>query len=329
MAQSSRSLRLLQRGDEVGQRPVVHPASGLGGRDGKADGQVGLSDARWPEEHHVLLTLQEAEFMKTVDLLSLDGGLEGEVEVLEGFDNRQPGGAHGGLKTPVVPEGDLGSQELLNGLRGCHTSTVDAGEDLVQGLQRTGQLEVGQHVSDLIAARTTRWCLHEGPPASWAYTWSGRRSTVIRGTEGRDDCCVAFGGLSTRESIRPRGQGKQFGLFPLEPIQGSFFEGTMLPDVGHGLKPVLGLMVQILNHQAEHWLDTVANVREHGTLKERPLDRFQRERSELLPLATRPYHSLVLGSPKATPVRSRPSVPRVEVQRRPLQVYAEMAGGAR
>jgi transposase len=83
-----------------------------------------------------------------------------------------------------------------------------------------------------------------------------------------------------------------------------------------------------LNHQAQHWLETVANVREHGTLKERPLDRFQHERSQLLPLATRPYHSLVLGPPKAMSARSRPSVPRVEVQRRPLQVYAQIAGGA-
>ena len=47
-----------------------------------------------------------------------------------------------------------------------------------------------------------------------------------------------------------------------------------------------------LNAQALHWLETEANVRSHGTLKERPLDRFERERLLLEPLATRPYHPL-------------------------------------
>ena len=104
---------------------------------------------------------------------------------------------------------------------------------------------------------------------------------------------------------------------PIRYLRQSFFYGrTFLSDSD-------------LNHQAQHWFETVANVRTHGTLKERPLDRFQRERAQLLPLATRPYHSLVLGPPKASPGRSRPSVPRVEVQRRPLQVYAEIAGGGR
>ena len=46
-----------------------------------------------------------------------------------------------------------------------------------------------------------------------------------------------------------------------------------------------------LNHQARHWLDHVANVRIHGTLKERLVDRLERERGELKPLALRPYRS--------------------------------------
>ena len=79
-----------------------------------------------------------------------------------------------------------------------------------------------------------------------------------------------------------------------------------------------------LNHQARHWLDTVANVRIHGTLKERPIDRFERERSELGPLALRPYRSYVLPS-KAT----RAVVPQVEVERRPLEAYAQVAEAAR
>jgi len=82
-----------------------------------------------------------------------------------------------------------------------------------------------------------------------------------------------------------------------------------------------------LNHQFRHWLETVANVRIHGTLKERPIDRFQDERAMLKPLASRPYTSLVLP-PKAK-VRARIIVPRVDVERRALKAYSQITGGIR
>lgn len=41
-----------------------------------------------------------------------------------------------------------------------------------------------------------------------------------------------------------------------------------------------------LQAQGDLWRDTVANVRRHGTLHERPIDRFQREQAALLPLPT-------------------------------------------
>lgn len=86
-----------------------------------------------------------------------------------------------------------------------------------------------------------------------------------------------------------------------------------------------------LNAQARSWLDRVANPRVHGTLKERPIDRFERERSELGPLALRPYRSYVLPprAPKAKkPSGSRLQVPQVEVERRSLEAYARVAEAA-
>ena len=82
-----------------------------------------------------------------------------------------------------------------------------------------------------------------------------------------------------------------------------------------------------LNAQVLHWLKTVANVRSHGTLKERPLDRFERERGLLEPLAQRPYRSLVL--PPEAKKRAKAVLPRIEVERRPLEAYAELMGGVR
>ena len=69
---------------------------------------------------------------------------------------------------------------------------------------------------------------------------------------------------------------------PVSYVRSSFFYGrTFTSD-------------EDLNRQARHWLDHVANVRTHGTLKERPADRFEHERDLLRPLASRPYRSLVL-----------------------------------
>ena len=82
-----------------------------------------------------------------------------------------------------------------------------------------------------------------------------------------------------------------------------------------------------LNDQAEHWFRNVANVRIHGTLKERPIDRFDREREFLSPLAVRPYRSLVL--PHRTPKAKPRVVPSLEVERRPLEAYAQVVGGGR
>jgi hypothetical protein len=83
-----------------------------------------------------------------------------------------------------------------------------------------------------------------------------------------------------------------------------------------------------LNAQAADWLKRVANVRVHGTTKERPVVRFEREEQlALLPPASRPYQSLIWGSPEP---RSRSSTrPAITVERRPLAVYAELVGAKR
>ena len=43
-------LSLFERGDEIGQGAVVDPGPVLGGGDGEADGEMGLTDAGWAEE---------------------------------------------------------------------------------------------------------------------------------------------------------------------------------------------------------------------------------------------------------------------------------------
>ena len=79
-----------------------------------------------------------------------------------------------------------------------------------------------------------------------------------------------------------------------------------------------------LNDQAARWLEDTANVRVHGTTRERPADRFERdERAALRPLAERSYRRL--AAPQVGTTGSpRPRV-AVEVQKRSLSDYAEAA----
>lgn len=82
------------------------------------------------------------------------------------------------------------------------------------------------------------------------------------------------------------------------------------------------------------WLEK-ANGRRHATMKEAPRLRFERdERSLLLPLAERPYRSLVLPPLKEAEAPEGRSasvlhlaIPHVVVEKRPLSVYAAVAGG--
>ncbi len=82
-----------------------------------------------------------------------------------------------------------------------------------------------------------------------------------------------------------------------------------------------------LNSRILLWLDGVANIRVHGTLKERVADRFERERSCLQPLAAWPYRSVVPQPEPSTRQTGAPSTRRVvDVERRPLSDYAEITG---
>ncbi len=111
-------------------------------------------------------------------------------------------------------------------------------------------------------------------------------------------------------SCRPyRAQTKGKVERPIRYLRESFFYGRAFVNDAD------------LNEQAQRWLDGTANVRLHGTTGERPADRFERdERGALGALAGRPYRRL--GAAQAAAPRARPAV---QVQRRSLKDYAEVA----
>ena len=68
----------------------------------------------------------------------------------------------------------------------------------------------------------------------------------------------------------------------------------------------------------------------HGTLNERPADRFETGRPHLEPLALWPYRPVAPRLPEPSPQTSGEAriPPLVEVERRPLTDYAHYSGGA-
>ena len=75
--------------------------------------------------------------------------------------------------------------------------------------------------------------------------------------------------------------------------------------------------------QAARWLDDIANARCHGTTKEVPRLRFERdERALLVPLAPRPYPSVLPLTPRRAAVAA--ACLEVPVERRPLETYAAL-----
>jgi transposase len=122
----------------------------------------------------------------------------------------------------------------------------------------------------------------------------------------------------TPRACRPyRAQTKGKVERPVRYLRGNFVYGrTFLHDAD-------------LDQQRQAWLDRVANVRLHGTTRERPRDRFEREERFLLqPLAGRRYTSLVVDRPAPRPTPRAPR-PMVVVEKRSLTTYAQLAGGLR
>lgn len=82
-----------------------------------------------------------------------------------------------------------------------------------------------------------------------------------------------------------------------------------------------GLLLDVATANAEvrKWLDEVANCRDHGELKERPIDRFAEEREHLLPLPQR----LVVAPREAEAAPDITPWPVIPLQRSPI-VYEQL-----
>jgi transposase len=129
---------------------------------------------------------------------------------------------------------------------------------------------------------------------------------------------AAHWGFRIRACRPYRAQTKGKVERPVRYVRGNFFYGREF--VGDA----------DLDAQCRAWLDDVANVRVHRTTGCVPRVRFETEEAmHLQPLAARGYCPLVLpaarGSRRTVPHLLAPTVPAVEVERRGLGVYRQLA----
>jgi transposase len=115
-------------------------------------------------------------------------------------------------------------------------------------------------------------------------------------------------------TIRPCGVGQAHEKGRVENAVGyikkNFLAGLELSDFA------------LVNPAARQWLETVANVRIHGSTKRQPAELFQTEKPRLKPLSPQPYDVGILRSVRAN------SQFRVTVDANTYSVPAEYAGAA-
>lgn len=115
-------------------------------------------------------------------------------------------------------------------------------------------------------------------------------------------------------TIAPCGVGKGNEKGRVENAVGyvkkNFLAGLQINDFSH------------LNPAARQWLDTVANVRQHGSTKRQPVELFAAERPSLRPLPARPYDLGVIQTVRAS------SQFRVRLDTNSYSVPAEYAGAS-
>src|SRR5690606_33760927 len=94
----------------------VAPPAGLDSSDGQGDGEVGFAAAGLTEEQDRAVLFDEPQGGEVLDEFAVDGGLELEVEVVDGLVEREPGVAQPGGEAPIARRGGFFGDEACEEL---------------------------------------------------------------------------------------------------------------------------------------------------------------------------------------------------------------------
>jgi transposase len=113
---------------------------------------------------------------------------------------------------------------------------------------------------------------------------------------------VVLSRLGTAIQFNPRFM-EFAGIYAFEPIPCNVARGNEKGKVENGIKYIRGNFLAgktiswpLIQQEATRWRDHIANVRIHGTTRERPIDRFEREKLLLRHVPAHPYDAAIVRS---------------------------------
>ena len=140
---------------------AVDAPAGLDGGDAEGGGEMALAGAGRAEQVDDLGAVDEVELGERQDAVAVEGGLEREVEALEGLGRGEPGGLQGDADAAVLAHVELLGEQRVDGLEGADLAALEALDDVVEGLQGARHAEADEAGLDAVEEPA-----HGGAPAS-------------------------------------------------------------------------------------------------------------------------------------------------------------------
>ena len=99
----------------------------MAGSDCQPDRDVSLAYPGWPKNGDVACAGEEFEGCEVAYPACFEAGLEGVVEVVEGFVMREPGELEGIAEPPRFADGDFFGEEVVDEVEVAHLGGICAG----------------------------------------------------------------------------------------------------------------------------------------------------------------------------------------------------------
>ena len=102
------------------------------------------------EEVDDLGALDEVELGERHDPVTIQRRLKTEVEPLESFRRRQPGGVHGDADAAALPDSELLGEQLIDGFQCRELALLDLLHGMIEGFERARHAQADQVRGDAI-----------------------------------------------------------------------------------------------------------------------------------------------------------------------------------
>jgi hypothetical protein len=144
------ALGLCEGPDQIGEGGEVDAPAGFYRLDAERDRKMAFAGARRAEEVERLTAIDEAELGQRHDAISIQGGLEREVEFGERLDGREARHDERGLDATTLAQGKLLGEQRVDRFESGHLAALEATDRGVEDLERPRHPEPHKRAADTI-----------------------------------------------------------------------------------------------------------------------------------------------------------------------------------